>query len=961
MNLRSLFGRTASTLLMLSLAACGGGGGGGDSPPASFTIGGGVTGLAAGTQIVLNDNGNDPLTVNANAAFTFVKPVAANGTYLVTITTQPAGQSCSVANFQGAGVTANVANVNITCSAVTHTIAGTVTGLAAGQNVVLNNNGADPTAVSADGAFAFVAPVAFNGSYAVTVGTQPTGQMCTVSNGSGAGVVADITNVAVICSTNTYTIGGAVTGLASGQQVTLNNNASDPLTVNADGTFTFPTAVSFNGGYAVTVGTQPTGQTCTVAGGSGAGVTANVANVAVICSTNTFAIGGTVAGLASGQQVTLNDNASDPLTVNADGTFTFPTAVSFNGSYAVTVGTQPNGQTCTVSGGSGSGVVANITTVAVTCSTNTYAVGGTITGLIAGQQVTLNNNASDPLSINANGTFTFPTPVTFNGSYAITVGTQPTNQTCTVTNGSGSGVVAAISNVTVTCSANTYTVSGTVSGLLAGQQVTLNNNAANPTTVITNGAFAFSTPLAFNSGYAVTVGTQPTNQTCTVSNLSGTVTGPVTNVAVTCSPNSYTISGTISGLVPTQQVTLRNNGADPVVVNANGNFTFATPIAYNTGYAVTVGTQPTGETCRVTGGSGSNVAADVNTVVVTCRLALAYVVNATDGNIAQYTIGLNGALTEFGTRITTGGTNPNVVTVDPTGRFAYVTNFDSNTVAQFSIDAATGALSSLGTVLTGLSPYSVVVDPSGRYAYVTNQDDLSGGTASSVSQFTIGSDGRLTAIGAGVVGLPSGSKPYKIVVDPAGFHAYVANRGTSKISQFNIDGTGALVPMTVPEVAAGSNSLFITINPAGTYAYVSNFGDNSVSQFSIDSSTGGLVAIPANTLTFEVNGPYPVAISPDGQFAYWANKFDDSIKQCKFNPDGSLNCSAGTNGTGSRPQYVAIDPFSRHVYVVNNGIGGVGNTVSQYDINPIDASVTPISGAPTVPTGNGPFSITTAR
>ena len=200
MNLRSLFGRTASTLLMLSLAACGGGGG--DSSPATYTIGGAVTGLASGAQLVLNDNGNDPLTVSANSAYTFAKTVSANGTYLVTITTQPAGQTCSVANFQGAGVTANVANVNITCSNVTHTVAGTVTGLAAGQTVVLNNNGADPTTVSAAGAFAFVAPVAFNGSYAVTVATQPTGQACTVSNGSGSGVVANITNVAVTCSTN---------------------------------------------------------------------------------------------------------------------------------------------------------------------------------------------------------------------------------------------------------------------------------------------------------------------------------------------------------------------------------------------------------------------------------------------------------------------------------------------------------------------------------------------------------------------------------------------------------------------------------------------------------------------------------------------------------------------------------------------------------------------------------------
>jgi hypothetical protein len=128
--------------------------------------------------------------------------------------------------------------------------------------------------------------------------------------------------------------------------------------------------------------------------------------------------------------------------------------VAFNGSYAVTVGTQPIGQTCIVANGSGSGVTANITNVTVTCSTNTFTIGGTISGLTAGQQVTLLNNGTDPLtrtSSGGNGAFNFATPVAYNGSYAVTVGTQPTGQTCIVTNDSGAGVTANITDVTVTC------------------------------------------------------------------------------------------------------------------------------------------------------------------------------------------------------------------------------------------------------------------------------------------------------------------------------------------------------------------------------------------------------------------------------------------------------------------------------------------------------------------------------
>ena len=969
MNLRSLFGRSASTLLILTLAACGGGGG--DSSPATYTIGGAVTGLAAGTQIVLSDNGSDPLTVSANAAYAFAKPVDANGAYLVTITTQPAGQTCSVANFSGAGVTANVANVNITCSAATHTVAGTVAGLAVGQNVVLTNNGADATSVSINGAFAFALPVALNGSYAVTVGTQPTGQMCTVANGTGAGVTADITSVAVTCSTNTYTIGGTVAGLTAGHQVTLNNNSANPTTVAANGAFTFSTPVTSNGTYAVTVGTQPTGQTCTVANGTGAGVTANVANVTVTCSTNTYTIGGTVAGLTAGKQVTLNNNSANPTTVGANGMFTFSTPVTFNGAYAVTVGTQPAGQTCTIANGTGAGVTANVANVTVTCSTNTYTVSGTVAGLTAGKQVTLNNNSANPTTVAANGAFSFSTAIASGSAYVVTVGTQPAGQTCTVANGTGSNVTANVTNITVTCSTNTYTIGGTVSGLTAGKQVTLNNNGANPTTVPANGAFSFSTTVASGGSYAVTVGTQPVGQTCTVANGSGSnVTANVTNVAVTCTTNTYTISGTISGLVSTQQVILVNGG-NQTTVSANGNFTLSLPVGYGTSYAVTVFTQPTGETCRITGGSGTNVTANVSSVVVTCRLALAYVVNSTDATVSQYSVGLDGGLTSIGAAVSTGGTNSNVIAVDPTGRYAYVTNHGSGDITQFSINATTGALTSLGLVSSvGPTPYSVAVDPTGQYVYVTNQDDPSGG-ASSVAQFKIGATGTLTPVGSGAVTLLNGGATsvvaYQISIDPTGKRAYVANRntdtGNSTIAQFDINASTGALTWSGPDVStgAGSGSLGIAINPAGTFAYVDNFDVNTVSQFSINASTGRLTAIPANTLPTDVH-PYPITISADGQFAYWANKANNSLSQSKIDPStGSLGSGTNTIGTGGHPQYVAIDPFSRHVYVVNFELAvDPGNTVSQYTIDLATGLLTPIAG-PAVPTGAGPFSIVITR
>jgi Peptidase M66/FG-GAP-like repeat len=85
----------------------------------------------------------------------------------------------------------------------------------------------------------------------------------------------------------TYTIGGSVSGLTSGAQLILQNNGADQLTLNANGPFTFTTRVVNNGNYAVTVGTQPTGQSCSVANGTGTKVAANVTNVSIVCTTIT--------------------------------------------------------------------------------------------------------------------------------------------------------------------------------------------------------------------------------------------------------------------------------------------------------------------------------------------------------------------------------------------------------------------------------------------------------------------------------------------------------------------------------------------------------------------------------------------------------------------------------------------------------------------------------------------------
>jgi hypothetical protein len=181
--------------------------------------------------------------------------------------------------------------------------------------------------------------------------------------------------------------------------------------------------------------------------------------------------------------------------------------------------------------------------------------------------------------------------------------------------------------------ATTHTVGGNVTGLTGS--VVLRLNSGNDLTASASGAFTFTNQLASGTAYTVSVFTQPATQTCVVTNGSGTVTNNVTNVAVACTTNTFTIGGTLSGLNGT--VVLQNNGGNNLSLSANGNFAFTTAVNSGAAYSVTVLTQPNGQTCAVTNGSG-NTAANVTNVAVNCTN------NQTTVTIAGTVTGLTGAV-----------------------------------------------------------------------------------------------------------------------------------------------------------------------------------------------------------------------------------------------------------------------------------------------------------------------------
>ncbi len=157
-------------------------------------------------------------------------------------------------------------------------IGGTVSGLSG--TVVLQNNGIDDLSVAADGRFTFPLSIANGSDYDVRVRGQPTGQLCTVTNGAGT-ASGRVTSIAVSCQSNP-TIGGTVSGLTG--TVILQNNGGNSLATATNGPFTFTTSIPPGAAYSVAVQTQPAGQTCTVTNGAGI-ANGNVTNVTVLCAT----------------------------------------------------------------------------------------------------------------------------------------------------------------------------------------------------------------------------------------------------------------------------------------------------------------------------------------------------------------------------------------------------------------------------------------------------------------------------------------------------------------------------------------------------------------------------------------------------------------------------------------------------------------------------------------------------
>ncbi len=279
-----------------------------------------------------------------------------------------------------------------------------------------------------------------------------------------------------------------------------------------------------------------------------------------------------------------------------------------------------------------------------------FAVGGTISGLLGTLALT---NGVDTITVDANGAWSFPTPLPVGTTYVVLVAAQPqfsdagVEQICTVANASGPVRAGGASNVDVTCSTESFSVSGRVHGLQSGATLTLHNNGADALeiegTEASSLTFRFPTPVASGAPFDVTIvpvveepagntSGSAVEQRCEVSEGSGVVSGgDVTGIEIHCEAVLHTVRVKLSGLLEDAWVAVQNrrtateatpapsDNSEALVLDENGVYAFVSGVASGQTYTVTVAASSEHKPCEVGDHASGTIGNEDVEVTVTCK------------------------------------------------------------------------------------------------------------------------------------------------------------------------------------------------------------------------------------------------------------------------------------------------------------------------------------------------------
>jgi 6-phosphogluconolactonase (cycloisomerase 2 family) len=501
-----------------------------------------------------------------------------------------------------------------------------------------------------------------------------------------------------------------------------------------------------------------------------------------------------------------------------------------------------------------------------------YSIGGTVSGLDAGQSVVLQLNGGNDQTVNGNVAFTFATKISSGSAYAVTVFGGPTDKTCTVNGGAGTAS-ANVTSVAVTCVA--FSIGGVVSGLV-GHDLTVKLQVYTIyvhswTTVETlginkNGTFVFASKIPRAGNYfQVVIDIQPSSpmQRCVVSK--GRFVLPaanVTDVGIICGEFSYvanTVDGTIAALsIDATTGAIASAGApvlagdSPVamastsdrkfvyVANSHSDDISAFDVDSDTGAMVTVPGSP------VVAGTDPRALAVI-------RNAYLYVANAGSDNVSAYQIDQNtGAPTPLSPSSYVAGAGPGAMAVDPIAPWLLYVAGSSSDISAFQVDDVTGSLMPIAgsPFPSGGSVSSLAFGgPFDAFLYAAS---ATGNTAAIYGFGVDPNNGALTILAGSPYSLPSCKF---IVADQTGTYLY-ATTGTDLLG-YSIDAlTGAPTLLSGFPITVGAEVRSVSVDPTNQFLYVANGSAGTVTSYTLNAATGALTLMPGSPFAVGTSADY---------------------------------------------------------------------------------------------------------
>lgn len=282
--------------------------------------------------------------------------------------------------------------------------------------------------------------------------------------------------------------------------------------------------------------------------------------------------------------------------------------------------------------------------------------------------------------------------------------------------------------------------------------------------------------------------------------------------------------------------------------------------------------------------------------------------------------------------------DPAFLAVHPNGRFLYAVNeTDHGTVSAFSIDSVTGKLTPLNQVSSqGSGPCYISVDHTGRAAFVANYG------SGSFAALRINADGTLGDAMAFYPheGFPSSGphadhkrqdKPHAHYIDVSPDNRFViaVDLGLDKVFIYRFDAAlSRILPAAQPfaSVAQGAGPRHAAFLPDGKAVYVLNELNSTVTVFAFNDGAMHQIQM-ISTLPADFKGenyPAEIAVHPSGQFLYVSNRGFDTITLFGIDAeDGKLQPVEQFSTRGKWPRHFAIDPSGTFLLAANEKSGSV--------------------------------------